>query len=173
MAGDTASEGGESNDSGSEEATAEEEQATSAAPEASGGQDDDASGGTMQEGTESGAAADSAAPGAARSLGAFTTADDLAAAADAAAGPQAGAALGEDVTADEAEARLQVLAAEAGCEPPAAARAGDGPTPVLLGNATLDGAPVTAWVLDDADGRRIVVLDAACAVVDDRVLPTG
>jgi hypothetical protein len=32
---------------------------------------------------------------------------------------------------------------------------------------------VTVWVLDDADGRRIVVLDAACAVVDDRFLPTG
>jgi hypothetical protein len=180
MAADTASEGGESNDTGSEEATAEsseasgDEQDATSAPEASDGQDDaDASGGTMQESTESGAAADSAAPGAARSLGAFTTADDLAAAADATAGPHAGAALGQDVTADEAEARLETFAAEAGCESPAAGRAGDGPIPVLLGNATLAGAPVTVWVLDDADGRRIVVLDAACAVVDDRVLPTG
>ena len=43
-------------------------------------------------------------------------------------------------------------------------------TVVASGDARVDGAPVTVWVVDTPTGRRAVVLDAGCRTVVDRPL---
>jgi hypothetical protein len=112
------------------------------------------------------AAGDDAAPPGVESLGAFATLDELAGAAGTAARGL------PSTTGAEAQGSPETFADADGCETPAAARSA-GVTTVLLGEATLAGAPVRVWVLDGPGGRRLVVVDRSCTVVDDRLLPAG
>ncbi|HLM65273.1 MAG TPA: hypothetical protein VK306_13320 [Acidimicrobiales bacterium] len=95
-------------------------------------------------------------------LGAAATGDDLAS--RAAETATAGGTLAHAQTAPGAGGQ----SAPASCPLPGAA----GEAPVLLrGRATLAGEPVQVWVLDVAEGSRVLVTDASCAVVVDRDVP--
>jgi hypothetical protein len=82
-----------------------------------------------------------------------------------AAAPPAAEQLPEARTGDD-----EVLARFAACRPEGAEDE-PGRTVAVAAVATLDGRPVAAWVVAEADTRTVIVADAGCTVVGRRTLP--
>jgi negative regulator of sigma E activity len=106
-------------------------------------------------------------------LGEYASVDDLAGAVPSLVARDTGdgeAATAPSATTDGDESQQGAGVLQALCpSPPGTVAAGDA-TVVLQGRATVAGAAVDVYLVDDPSGRRLVVVDAGCTVVADQAL---